>query len=363
MLSFLRLMRVERGFETAHVITQDVSFLSPKFARGVRRQYLEDLIAKLSSIPGVTAAGAVSHLPLGGEEWVSGLRDMDVPGRDYSDSAIANFRFVTPNYWKAAGIPLKQGRYLEDADRNLPRAVISARAAQYLWPSQNPIGRHVRGAGPSKPALEVVGVVGEVRQAGLDHDPPMMVYEHFWRIQPAAMSLVLRTQSEASATARAIRAVISAADPEMAVSPARTMEQIVGESVAARRFELSLAVAFAIAALLLASLGIYGVISFAVARRTPEIGIRIALGASRSQLLAMVVRQGMTPVVLGLGAGVAAALAGGRWIASELYGVSPGDPATISAVAVMLLAVALAACWVPARRAGRIDPLQALRFE
>jgi predicted permease len=260
------------------------------------------------------------------------------------------------------GIPLKQGRFLQDSDQNRPIAVISERAARSLWPNQNPIGKHVRGAGPSKPSLEVVGVVGEVR-GRLEQDPPMMVYEHFWRMQPIAMSFVLRTQAGPAPVAAAVRSLLSSADPEMAISQARTMEQIVEESLASRKFEVYLASAFAVAALVLASLGIYGVISFAVARRTPEMGIRIALGAPGTQLMAMVVRQGMAPVAVGLAAGLVGAVLVTRLIRSQLYQVAPNDPLTMACVALLLLGVALCACWIPARRATRIDPLKALRFE
>jgi len=182
-------------------------------------------------------------------------------------------------------------------------------------------------------------------------------------MQPIAMSFVLRTQSDPAAVIGAVRAILSSADPEMAISPARTMEQILEESVAARRFQMYLAVAFAMSALALASLGIYGVISFSVTRRTAEMGIRIALGARGGQLVAMIVRQGIVPVILGLAAGISCALFVSRLIASQLYGVAPNDPLTIFAVAIILLIVAFCACWIPARRATRIDPLQALRFE
>lgn len=362
MVSFFRLVGVDKGFEVAHVITQDVSFLNPKYARGIRRGFLQETIEKFGGIPGVQAVGAVSQLPLLGEEWVSGLRDPDQSQRPAHENEIANFRFVTPGYFKAMGIPLRQGRFLEEGDRDRPAAVISERAARVLYGNANPIGRHVRGAGPSKPSLEVVGVVAEVRSK-LEDKPAMMVYEHFWRMQPIAMSFVVRAQTDPATVAAGIRSILASADPEMAISPARTMEQILDESVSARRFQMYLAVAFAGAALLLASLGIYGVISFAVARRTPEMGIRIALGATSGQLVGMVVRQGMIPVAVGMATGFAGALLVGRLIASQLFGVAPNDPVAIGAVAILLVAVGLAACWIPARRATRIDPLTALRFE
>jgi predicted permease len=297
-----------------------------------------------------------------GEEWVSGLRDPNNAERNAQDNATANFRFVTPAYFQAMGIPLRRGRLLEEGDQGRTVGVISERAARYLWGNENPIGRHVRGAGLQKPSLEVVGVVGDVRGKPED-EPPMMVYEHFWRMQPIVMSFVLRTQADAATVASAIRSTLSSGDPEMAISPARTMEQILEASVATRRFQMYLAVVFAMSALGLSSLGIYGVISFAVARRTQELGIRIALGASGRQLVGMVVRQGMVPVVGGLVAGLGCALLMSRFLTSQLYEVRPTDPFAIGGVVVLLLGVALLACWCPARRATRINPLVALRTE
>jgi len=367
MLSFLRVLRVEKGFGIEHIITQDVSFLSPKYSHGGRRRYMQQLMPELARIPGVRAAGAINKLPLRGEDWVSDLIDPDrpppageLPG---GPAGLANFRFIAPGYFQAMRIPLKQGRFLDDRDENQPHAVVSERAAQFLWPGQNPLGRHVEGPGQPAPKLEVVGVVGEVRTGGLDQAPVMMVYEHYWRMQPIGISFVLRAQGDARAAAVDLRNLLAAADPEMALEPAQTMQQIVDESVASRKFEMGLAVTFAVAALLLASLGIYGVISFTVARRTPELGIRIALGARRGQLMRLVLRQGLRPVAAGLAVGLAAALALSKLLASELYGVKPRDPLTMAAVAALLLAVAVAACWAPARRATRIDPLGALRVE
>jgi putative ABC transport system permease protein len=365
MLSFFRIMHVERGFEVAHIVTQDVSFLNPKYAHGFRRRFVEQVLEKLSALPGVHLTGATNLLPLRGDDWVSDLEDPDAPPVSVDHAALANFRFVTSDYLQAMGIPLRMGRFLDASDKDQPHAVISARAAEFLWPNQNPLGKRVRGAtasGPG-PSLEVVGVVGEVRSSGLERTPPNMVYEHYWRMQPIGMSFVLRTRGDPAAAAGAIRSILTSADPEMALPRPASMEAIVEESVASRRFQMNLTVAFALAALLIAALGVYGVISFAVARRTPEIGVRIALGATRPQLMRLIFRQGMRPVLAGLAAGIVGALALGRMIASQLFAVEPSDPIAIAAVALLLLVVAGIACWLPARRATRIDPLTALRFE
>ncbi|MEO7144276.1 MAG: ABC transporter permease [Bryobacteraceae bacterium] len=363
MLSFFRVMHVDKGFEIAHVITQDVSYVSPKYSHGARRGVVERTLAELSRIPGVEAAAAINLLPLRGDDWVGELEDPDQPKRAVEDSALANFRFASPGYWKTMGIPLRMGRFLDSSDKGRPTAVVSEQAARYLWPNQNPLGKHVRGVGPQSPSLQVVGVVGEVRASRLDRSPPMMVYEHYWRMQPVGMSFVLRTQANPLAVAGSIRSVLSSADPEMAIAQPTTMEQIVEKSVATRKFQMGLAAVFALSALALASLGIYGVISFAVARRTSEIGIRVALGASRRRVLTMILWQGMRPVLVGLAAGIPCALFLSRLIASQLFGVEPWDLQTIGGVTVLLMAVGAAACSIPARRATQIDPLAALRFE
>ena len=363
LLSFVRLMSVDRGFETARVITQDVSYLSPKYAHGARRAVVAETAAKLAALPGVEAAAAINRLPLEGDDWVAELEDPDQPARPTEQAALANFRFVTPDYWKAMGIPLKMGRFLNESDKDQPKAVITEGVARTLWPNQNPLGKRLVGVGSPSPKLEVVGVVGDVRASGLEQNPTRMVYEHYWRMQPIGMSFVLRTQANPRAVAGGIRSILAGADPEMAIPQPVTMEQIVERSVASRRFEMNLAVWFAFAALLLASLGIYGVVSFAVARRTSEIGIRIALGAEGRQLLVMVLRQGMSPVVLGLAGGIGGGLVVSRLRTTQLFGIAPGDPVTIAGAALVLLTVGLFACWIPARRATRIDPLSALRFE
>ena len=360
LVSFVHLTHVEKGFETAHVVTQDISFLNPKYSHGGRDPMIRLLLERLRQIPGVSAVGAASRLPLRGEDWVSELRDSEAQTQD---TAIANFRFVTPEYWKAMGIPLRQGRIFNDNDWSRPVAVISSRAAQHLWPDVSPIGRHVQGTGPGKPALEVVGVVGEVPAGPLDQVWPMMVYEPYTLISPVAMSFVVRTALDPASQTHFVRSVFSSMDPEMALPPARTMDQILEASVAARRFEMRLTVVFALVALLLAAFGVYGVISFAVARRTPEIGIRVAMGARPGQVMSMVLREGIWPVLCGLALGLAASLLAGRLLAGELYAIQPTDPTPLSAVAAALLFTAMAACWAPARRATLVDPVRALRAE
>jgi len=206
-------------------------------------------------------------------------------------------------------------------------------------------------------------VVSDVPAGGLDKNPPYTIYEHYWRTQPINMSFALRTLADPVTVIGSLHKVLADADPEMAISPSRTMEQVVEESVAVRRFQMGLASGFAMAALLLASLGIYGVISFGVTRRISEIGIRMALGAQSDQVAGMIVRQGMLPVIVGLAVGLVAAWFAGRILAGQLFGVTPHDSCRAGSSHIGPGGRGVRLGWIPARRAARIDPLRALRFE
>jgi predicted permease len=361
LLSFYRVMSAPKGFEAAHVITQDVTLADPKYSDKDRVRFVDEALRRLEQIPGVQALGVTNWLPIRGETWRCMLRDAAL--QDKHGIAPANFRFFSPGYWAAMGIPLKRGRLIAASDRGRSVALLSERAAEMLWPGQDPIGKHVGSCGDNEEnSLEVIGVVADVR-AGLEQEPPVTVYQGYWDTAFGSRSFAIRTQGDPAAVISAVRKTLRSIDSEAPLSRATTMEQIIDDSAAARRLQMELAITFALAALALASLGVYGVISFSVARRTPEIGIRIALGARAPQLAAMVLRQGMAPVLIGLAAGLGCALLAGRFIASQLYGVAPHDPATICAACAVLLIVAIAACWIPARRAMRIDPTTALRFE
>jgi len=241
-------------------------------------------------------------------------------------------------------------------------AILSERSAQLLWPGQNPIGRRVWGSGVRSLPMEVIGTVAEVR-TGMETEAPLTMYLPFPQWTLAGTSFVLRTDADPREVIQAVHGVLRSMDSELPLGATQTMEQIVDASLAVRRFETWLAGAFAMAALLLAALGVFGVISFTVARRTPELGVRIALGARPAQLKGMVLRQGMFPVVIGLLVGLVGFLPLRKLIASQLFGVTTQDPVAISAVVLVLLIVAAGACWVPARRAARIDPLRALRCD
>jgi putative ABC transport system permease protein len=239
-------------------------------------------------------------------------------------------------------------------------AIISQSLARKLWPNANPVGRKLIDIGQ---AHEVVGVVGDARSTSLDQNPVDMLYIPLWQRPQNSSSILVRTAMDPKSIAAALRAAVWGADGDVPVPEERTLEQIMSESVARRRFQMTLVLLFAIAALALAAFGTYGVVSYAVARRRAEIGIRIALGAGRGRVLGLVLRQGMTPVFAGLAAGALAAVAIGRYVSSLLFEVSPHDPAAFAIAAVVLVAVSALACWIPARRAAGVNPLDAIRYE
>jgi predicted permease len=298
-------------------------------------------------------------MPLGGETWVDVIW---LPGdtRPMFERLTANSRFVNPDYFKTVGIPFRGGRPFEESDRGKDVVIVAQRTAEQLWPGQDPVGKRLyRG---DEKLREVIGVVGDVRTT-LQQGPVVTVYFPYWQESVSDAALVVRTAMDPRSVAAAVRSEIWKVDPEIPLQRIRTMEDVISEAAAPRRFQMLLVLLFAASALLLASLGIYGVVSYTVAQRTNEIGIRVALGAHTANVYRMVLRQGLTPVVLGLVAGVAGALALGRLLTSLLFEVSPADPLTIGAVIAALASVAAFACTVPALRAARVDPMSALRYE
>lgn len=284
------------------------------------------------------------------------------------DRPSVDYRCVSPDFFRAIGIPLMSGRGIAEQDRGHRVGLVSARTAQRMWPGENPIGRRFQlGGGDNFVAdpdawVSVIGVVGDVR-ATLSSEPRLTVYLPYWQRDRADFSLVVRTAMDPLSITPALRSAIHALDRELVVPRPVTLEDVVDASVRQRRFQMSLVLAFALAALLLAAIGVYGVVSQSVMQRTKEIGIRLALGAPRSQLWLTVARHGLTPVIAGLAVGMGGALVATRSIGGLLFGVPSTDPATYGAVAGMLLLAGLLACWIPARRAARIDPLEALRQE
>lgn len=358
MSSFLRVMRADKGFEAPAVLAADVQVPAAKYRDDTQRnQFHERALRLLRAQPGVLSAALVTALPLQGETWID---NVSVPGDTRSNwqHPTANVRFVSPDYFRTMGIPLRSGRpFHANERRNV--VIVSEGLAQLLWGGRDAIGRQLMDGGTAR---EVIGMAGDVR-AEPDKPPVAIVYRPYWDWAPRRVTLAARAAGDPRSIAGAMRAAVRAVDPDVPLSRIRTMQEILDQSVAQRRFQMWLAGSFALTALLLAMLGIYGVVSYSVTRRTNEMGIRMALGAQAYQLYAMILRQAMTPVVLGIVAGVAGAFAAGRFLASLLYQVSARDPELFISASLLLGAVGMIASLVPAFRAMRIGPSTALRDE
>jgi putative ABC transport system permease protein len=365
MASLGQLLRVHTGFAVENVLIAGVDLPPQSYSQPSDRLHFYDrVLAGLQSLPGVRAAGWVSIPPLGGEGSVTGI---NIPGapQTQAETPVANYRPVSPDYFSAMDIPLLQGRIFGPADHDRKIVVVSQNVAERFWPGKNPIGQIcITKWGPDVPA-EVVGVVGDIRTVQLDEPPIMMVYVPWFNnisVRTSA-SIVLRTASDPAIYAGPLRDLIHNIDADVPLTTLRPMSQIVSHSLDARRFPMFLAMLFALFSLLLASLGIFGVVRYSVEQRRQELGIRMALGANLQDLLRMILRQGMAPVIVGLVAGVTAAIFAGRLIGSLLFGVSANDPLTLAASTFVVVAVALVACYIPACRATRVDPMIVLRYE
>jgi predicted permease len=360
--SFVRLTHVDKGFDTEHVMSVELYLPPTRYSGDEKRsEFLRKVLEAVRPLPGITALGVVNQLPLTGEGnnnllFVEGV---NVP---IMERPLVDTRSVNGDYFHAMGIPLEAGRVFEESDRKLGVVIMGESTARKVWPGENPIGKKVH-FGEKGPLLEVIGIAGDVRANGLQKDVEQVVYMPYWHRGRAATPLVIRTVMPPTAIAGGVRAVLHQLDPELPVPQFKTMQDIVSASVAERKFQLTLVLAFAGIALVLACLGIFGVVSYTVAQRRGEMGIRLALGATAGDLRTMVVRQGLAPVLIGLGFGIAGALAMGRVLQGLLFGVKATDPWTLAGVSAILIAVAAAACYIPAMRVSRADPLTALRYE
>jgi predicted permease len=359
--SLLHLLRINTGFATENVWAADVDLPPNQYSSDAASlHFYNSALDHIRALTGVSATGWVSILPLHGEGSVTGI---DVPPGQQASQPIANYRAVSPDYVSAMGIPLIRGRMFSESDRGRKVVVVSESVARRFWPGQDPIGRTVLAYWGPEQAEVVIGVVGDIHTVKLDAPPIMMVYVPDWFRVPHSVSIVVRASTNQLGMAAAIRQAIHATDPEVPVVALKPMTEVVSQSVAPRRFQMGLLLMFGGCALFLAWLGIYGVIAYSVAQRHQELGIRTALGARFSDLQQMVLRQGMTPVLAGLAAGLFASLLTGRLIENLLFGVHSLDPLTLAVVALLVLAVALAACYVPAHRAAKVEPMVALRYE
>jgi hypothetical protein len=361
--SFVRLTHIDKGFDVEHVMSIDLYLAGARYSdMNKRSEFLRKALEAVEPLPGATAVGVSNMLPLTGE---GNNNLLLVEGRRGAlwERPLVDMRSVNGAYFHAMGISLRSGRVFTEEDRKRGVALVGESTARKIWPGENPLGKRFRFGENSAPLLEVIGVAGDVRGNGLQKVPQQVVYLPYWYRGRSTTSLVVRTGMNPSAIAGAVRAELHKLDPELPVPQFRTMQDIVSASVAERKFQLSLVLAFAGIAVVLACLGIFGVVSYTVAQRRGEMGIRLALGATAGNLRTMVVRQGLAPVVVGLACGIAGALAMARVLEGLLFGVKATDPWTLGGVAAVLIGVAAAACYVPAMRVSRADPLSALRYE
>ncbi len=364
--SLSRVLGVDPGFDPKNVLTMQMSLPQAIIYNGPPDHplFCGDMDERISAIPGVVAAGAVSNLPFEGNAGrgfvVEGKPDPgpeNMPGASYS--------VVCPSYFRALGVPVLEGREFTHKDSlGAPSVIVINQAmAREYWPKEDPVGRAIRLGGSDGPRLTVVGVVGDVHNWGLDEK----VRSQFFRPYPQAgwpeMSIVVRTKNAPASHTQAIKGALAQVEPDRPVSDVAPMQDIVSGSVGSRKFPALLLTGFAALALTLAAVGIIGVVSYSVTQRTQEIGIRMALGAARGDVLKLILSGSMGWVVVGIVVGIVVSLGLTRLLGTLLYGVKPGNPLVLASVSIVLASVALLASYIPARRAAKVDPMVALRYE
>ena len=365
MRSFKHLLDVDPGFDPSHTVTMRLSLPGARYGGdGQRAQFFTRFFQQVDALPGVRSSGSISWLPLTGLGAATSFEIVGQPKPPQGTAPVADVRVISHDYLKAMGVPLLRGRLFneQDAADAKGRVVINENMARRFWPGEDAIGKHIR-INWDTLEDEVIGVVGDVKHAGLDGEVRSMTYWPFSRNPYGTMTIAVRTAGEASGVVNAITGIVRQMDPDLVVANVRTMEEVVSDSVAERRLTMMLLAVFAGAALLLAAVGIYGVIAYSVTQRTQEIGIRMALGAQRGDVLRMIVGQAMALTAAGIVSGAFGAILLTRVMTGLLFNVKPGDPLTFFAVAVVLALVAASASYIPGRRATRVDPVIALRAE
>jgi putative ABC transport system permease protein len=367
MKSLWRLMQVNIGFDPHNVLSMTVALPGSKYQEQSRIASFQDqLTARVSSLPGVAGAGLIDRLPLLSGNTTRFFLDGEAPPPP-GEEIEANFRQAGKSYFQTLGIPLIRGRFFDERDVSTsPGVVIMNKSlAERLLPGQDPVGRRIRFRSVGSQPIEIVGVAGDVKVTGLDDAIKPVLYFPLTQGQSLTASLVVRTTGDPADLIGAVRNTSRALEPELGIFNVRTIDEMIADSPAAffRRLPAWLIGIFAVVALLLASIGISGVISYSVSQQTREIGVRLALGARPKEILGMVVRKGMTLAVSGAGIGLLGAFALTRFMEGLLFGVSATDPIVFIAIAILLVLVALLACYIPALRASRVDPMIALRYE
>jgi putative ABC transport system permease protein len=364
--SFMRLRGVNPGFDPDQLLTVQLPLPMQKYPEtGQAVDFHQELLERMRTLPGVRSASISTNLPL----QAGNLNDFQLeirPTQPGKADEVAAFMSVSPDYFRTLGIPLLTGRYLSEQDNGdaPPVMLISQAMAKRYFPGRDPIGMRLKTGGCTEcDWTTIVGVVGDVKNLGLDAEDDSAMYCPFVQ-EPyniRTMTLVLRTEVAPASLVAAVRREVNSIDPDLALAHIKTMDQLMDESLGQSRYRGVLLGIFAIVALILAAVGIYGVIAYAVNQRTREIGIRLALGAQKRDILKLVIRQGVILSLIGVAIGVGASLALMRFLSSLLYGVSNTDPLTFAGVVLLLIGVALLACSIPARRAARVDPMIALR--
>jgi predicted permease len=376
MRSFAKLLGADPGFNPENVLTMQVWLSDSRYNDPSRvADFYSQMLQRIKAASQVEAASAINFLPLSGwGDSVGFAMDQNATGIRKAD-LVAQYRVIDPDYFRTMGIPLLQGRAFDNRDRNEAQgvALINQAMARRFWTGENPVGRRIQPAFPQtktpwRPAssntwLTVVGVVGDIRESNLADEPAPEFYLPYLQNPSALMRLVVRGSAEPGSLIAAVRHEVSAVDRAQPLTEIKTLTQLISETMLRRRFNTALLAIFAAMALILASVGIYGVLSYSVTERTREIGIRMALGGQLTDVRKLVVGSGMMLALAGVGIGLAGAFAVTRLMTTLLYGVSPTDPFTFLVVSLILLGVAFLACYIPARRATKIDPLVALRHE
>jgi predicted permease len=371
MKSFYRVLSVNLGFVPEHVLTVNINLTSARYPRPEEKlAFFSEVLRRAESLPGVRSAALADSLPLSHYQarmiisppWLAGKAESSPFSNIVQMSRVA----VSAAYFYTLGIPVLKGRTFTNADnQQAPKvAVINEALAQHLWPGEDPVGRDIPIPGPGgNSGIRVIGVVGNTHHDGPGQEVESEIFLPYLQAPGGVMQLAIRTAADPESIASAVRREVASVDPEQPITRMAKLEQTLSDSVAPRQFNMLLLVIFAAIALVLATVGVYGVVAYSVSQRTHEVGIRMALGAQRADVLRMVVGQGLQLTLIGVGIGIVGALAVTRFLSSMLFGVKPTDPLTFIAVSLILIAVALAACYIPARRAARVDPMVALRYE
>ena len=369
--SFQRLRQVDPGFRSDNLLTMRMVLPGSKYSKPEqRRAFYDELLRRVDELPGVESAGVITFLPLSfsGMNFSFSVEGRSAPGD--MELPLAVYRVVNPDYFRTMTIPLQRGRVFDSRDTSdaPPVIVVNRKLAEQFWPGEDPTGKRLK-IGPvdsSNPWATVAGVVGDVRQGGLYGEQDLAIYVPYAQERRgfvAPRDLIVRTTGNPASLAGAVREAVWAVDKDQPISNVRTMDHVLAASVSRERFQTLLLALFATLALVLACVGLYGVISYAVVQRTHEIGVRMALGAQAGDVLRLVINQGMLLTLIGLVIGIAGAFAVTRVMTEMLYGVTATDPLTFAGVPIVLGVIALLACYIPARRATKVDPLVALRYE